>query len=393
MPVVATTGLTEAQSRAIARVEAGAEAAIPRARQVLSGFLRQAGEGSRSLDELLASLLSAARVTLNFHPDRLLPDGKTVAEGLLLDGRYRSQFETRVTNGSATAFAGGDRDTWEQRLFGGAYNPSVAAAERPKYGALNLMGHPDGASPRFGSCHLRLRPGVARRCTFSFGDSYTEPGCVGSAALFAPLLAALVASVEATGGALGCRDLDAPGLLRRLVSPFDHGENIELATSRGAGPVVPQGRALDEYIEAQVHGEIQLATDAEAIVVDPSFRGTPTEASLRAIDERFSLPIVFHAGFELAVDEVPDDFRGPAMPPLARRVDSAFNEGRGVIDAAVIGRAAATVHQSPEIWLDRGTLTETLQHLKQLWHVLVQFGGPRQPDRGGLVTRAAAHHG
>lgn len=382
MPAVATAGLTEAQTRAIAQVEAGAAQAIPHARRVLSGFLRQAGEGSRSLEDLLGSLLSAARVTLNFHPDRLLPDGKTVAEGLLLDGRYRSQFETRVTNGSATAFAGGDRDTWEQRLFGGAYGASVSPAERPKYGALNLMGHPDGASPRFGSCHLRLRPGVSRRCTFSFGDSYTEPGCVGSAALFAPLLAALVESVEATGRALGCRDLDAPGLLRRLAQALD--PPGKLGPSRGAAPEMPHGRALDEYIEAQVHGEILLARDVEAIVVDPSFRGTPTEASLRAIEGRFSLPILFHAGFELPVGKVPDDFRGPAMPPLARRVDSAFNEGRGVIDAAVIGRAAATVHRSPEIWLDRGTLTETIQHLKQLWHVLVQFGDPRQPDRGAL---------
>jgi hypothetical protein len=33
------------------------------------------------------------------------------------------------------------------------------------------------------------------------------------------------------------------------------------------------GRALDDYVEAQVHANIDLATDVEAVVVDPSFRG------------------------------------------------------------------------------------------------------------------------
>jgi hypothetical protein len=69
--------------------------------------------------ELLAAVRDAA-VTLNFHPDRLLADGRRVDEALLEEGVYRSQFETRISGGGLTAYPGGDRDRWERDLFGGA---------------------------------------------------------------------------------------------------------------------------------------------------------------------------------------------------------------------------------------------------------------------------------
>ena len=74
-----------------------------------------------------------ARVTLNFHPDRVMSDGRTVAEALRDEGIYRSQFETGISNGGLTAFPGGDRDEWERRLFDGAYHaPSTAAASEAR---------------------------------------------------------------------------------------------------------------------------------------------------------------------------------------------------------------------------------------------------------------------
>ncbi|WP_433619087.1 DUF3626 domain-containing protein [Paenibacillus cellulositrophicus] len=38
--------------------------------------------------------------------------------------------------------------------------------------------------------------------------------------------------------------------------------------------------------------------------------------------------------------------------------------------------AAASLHNHPEEWQDWGSYDETLQHIKQLWHVLVRFGSP-----------------
>src|SRR5262245_29135384 len=48
----------------------------------------------------------------------------------------------------------------------------------------------------------------------------------------------------------------------------------------------------------------------------------------------------------------------------------------GTLDAAVIGRAAASLHQQAEAWRDWGSREDALQHLKQLWHVLVHYGSP-----------------
>ena len=99
--------------------------------------------------DVLAAVREAA-VTLNFHPGRLLADGRTVAEALLEEGVYRSQFETRISGGGLTAYPGGDRDRWEHDLFGGAYH-GAPAAERPRYGGLNLLRHRNGACPGCGS--------------------------------------------------------------------------------------------------------------------------------------------------------------------------------------------------------------------------------------------------
>jgi ribosomal protein S18 acetylase RimI-like enzyme len=74
---------------------------------------------------------------------------------------------------------------------------------------------------------------------------------------------------------------------------------------------------------------------------------------------------------------VPDEFRGPRMVPLARRVAERCAIVPGAIDAASLGRAAAALHREPGSWEDWDTYEETLQHIKQLWHVLVRFGRPR----------------
>jgi hypothetical protein len=297
-------------------------------------------------------LLERAAITVNFHPDRLLADGRTVAEHLRADGRYRSQFETGISAGGLTAYPGGDRDRWEQTMFGGAY-PSAQAAGRPVYGALNLAGHCDGASPRFGSCHLRLRPAVSRRATFSHGDSVTEPTVVGTSDTFGGIWAALLDEVTRTGSALGL----AAGSAAEWVAA--------LRTPRAAA-----GRALDDYVEAQVHGGLDLAADVTAVVADPSFAGTPTGDLLAGL----APDLRWHPGFGLAPDEFPAELRGPVAPRLAGFVAARYRTDR--LNAAVVGRAARSVVRDPADWVAFGPPAEVLQQLKYLWHILVLRGHP-----------------
>lgn len=362
-----TASLSEAQLAAIDHMRTAARSVSEECRSTAAAVLRRSGLTTCGIDDVIRGILRHARVTLNFHPDRPLSGGYTVAEGLLRDGVYRSQFETGVTNGSRTAFPGGDRDRWERTLFGGAYHsPGDRDVERPKYGALNVMHYADGAAPRFGSCYFRLRPHMLGRCTFTFGDSHAGPKRIGTSDAFEPLAAALLESCESSGSALGAPDTDVVALVRRLLGPGG-------GAHASSGAV---GRALDDYIEAQIHGPLDLSADVEALVADPSFRGTPVGDGLEALCARYGISFAWHPGFRLAVDSVPDDFRGPAMPPFARRIDRDFAAVPGWLDAAVIGRAAAALHFRPAIWRDWGTPDETFQHVKQLWHCLVRYGEP-----------------
>jgi hypothetical protein len=237
-------------------------------------------------------------------------------------------------------------------MFGGAY-PSALAVGRPIYGGLNLAGHVDGASPRFGSCHLLLKPAVTRRSTFSHGDSVTEPTVVGTADTFGAIWAALLDEVTRTGTALG---LAAAGPREWVAA---------LSVPRSAA-----GRALDDYVEAQVHGGISLAADVEAVVADPSFRGTPTGDVLAGLAGELR----WHPGFALGAREFPAQLRGPAAPVLAAHLASRY--GTDVIDVALVGRAARAVVRSPARWAGFGAQAEVLQQLKYIWHILVLLGRP-----------------
>jgi hypothetical protein len=353
-------------SRAIAHVRQRAERAREGARAQALAILSGVGEPDGALDGLAEIARDLGRVTLNFHPDRYVGEGHTVAEGLLRDGRYLCQFATHISNGSLTAFPGGERDEWERELFGGAYHDADGCGvERPKYGALDLMAHAEGGSPRFGSCYFVLRPHMSARATFTWGDSHARPEHVGTTEVLEPILAAMLNASAAQGGALGVRGITVGELLRRIHRA--HASRSRLPTE--ASP----GRALDEYIEAHIHGPIELANDVERLVVDPSFVGTPTGDALVALCDRYAIHLGQHQGFALGPSDVPADVRGPRMVPLAHRIAG----DSGVVDAATLGCAAASLHHDPGSWRSWGTYEETLQDLKQMWHVLVKAGRAR----------------
>ncbi len=254
------------------------------------------------------------RVTLHFHPDRLVA-GLPILEMMARDGVYRSQFETGTSNGGLTAHPDGDRWRWESRIFAGAYDDGPPT-DRPKYGSLNLRRRVVGGSPRFGSAYLRLAPHTLARITFCYPDSVFEPGHFGVASR----LSTLVALAEAD-------DKDP----------------------------------LDDYIEAQVHGVVDLSRDVEALVLDPCYRGTPIETAARQL----GCPVEWHGGFTLTTTELRryPEYRGPEFVNLGV---SLACDGR--LDPRIIGDASRT-----------GRYDE--QALKRVWHYVARFGTPEmRPD-------------
>lgn len=246
------------------------------------------------------------RVTLNFHPDR--PAGGTsVLDALGQEGVYTSQFVNGTSNGGLTAHPGGDRWRWESRMFGCAYD-DAPPHDRPVYGALNFRRKPVGAAPRFGSAHFRLTAEALARTTFCYPDSVLEPADFGTA--------------------------ERMGL-------------IPLAAADDAD-------ALDDYVEAQVHGEVRLDRDVEALVLDPCYRGTGVAAAAA----RLPCPVEWHEGFRLTVDDLRrrPGYRGRAYVDLGARIAV---DGR--LDPRIVGEAARAGRHDP-------------QAVKRVWHYVARFG-------------------
>jgi hypothetical protein len=250
------------------------------------------------------------RVTLHFHPDRLVA-GVPILELMARDGVYRSQFETGTSNGGLTAHPGGDRWRWESRIFAGAYD-DAPATDRPKYGSLNFRRRLVGGSPRFGSAYLRLAGHTLACTTFCYPDSVFGPRHFGVASRLSTLIA--------------------------------------LAEADDKDP-------LDDYIEAHVHGVLDLSRDVEALVLDPCYRSTPIETAAT----RLACPIEWHGGFTLTTAELRryPEYRGHEFVRLGI---SLARDGR--LDPCIVGDASRT-----------GQYDE--QALKRVWHYVARFGARR----------------
>jgi hypothetical protein len=261
----------------------------------------------------------AWRVTLHFHPDRLV-GGVPILRRMANDGVYRSQLETGTSNGGLTASPGGDRWLWESRIFGGAYDDGPAVG-RPKYGALNFRRRLVGGSPRFGSAYLRLAASAMERTTFCYPDSAAEPGHFGVTDRVSTLVA---------------------------MSKADRTDS------------------LDDYVEAHVHGVIDLSRDVEALVLDPCYLGTPLEVEAGHL----GCPVEWHGGFRVNTDVLRGnaDYRAPELAELG--VSLARD---GHLDPAMIGDASRA-----------GRYDE--QALKRVWHYVARFGSSAGRGRDSIVS-------
>lgn len=130
------------------------------------------------------------------------------------------------------------------------------------------------------------------------------------------------------------------------------------------------GDLLDGYVEAQVHGIVDLSRDVEAVVLDPCYSGTSVEAVAR----RLPFAVEWHEGRVLTVADLAEHhhYRDPGAQAAGRAIAR-----DGLINARIIGDAARTGAFDP-------------QDLKQVWHLTARFGRPLHPTTDETATSQGA---
>ncbi len=307
---------------------------------------------------LLINQVLSKPITINFHPDRFSNNGKTIIENLLEQGQYHGQFRTGTTNGGRSAYIGGDRFLWEQRIFFEAYPPE--SLDRPKYGALNLFQYIDGASPRFGSCFFTLKQDIIHRCTFAYGDSSTNPNTLCTSDTFAAVLANIFKDIKSHWRMLNQTIASEQEALAILLNPRNKPKHI--------------GRNLDYCIETHIHGDISLKDDVDSFYVDESFQATSFAAQAEALCQKYNIELNWIPKRQMDIHCIGDLFRGPKIPILAQRIDSIFGNDRGVVNAFLIGQASRDIDLYPEKWAFLGNKVQLFQYIKQIWHTVAYFG-------------------
>jgi len=203
-------------------------------------------------------------------------------------------------------------------MFEGRYD-DARAMDRPVYGAWNRRDDMYGASPRFGSAYLRLRPEVKERATFCWPDSVYHPPVVGG-----------------------------PEKLEELCQLADS-RRVDPSELSAAAADLPLDDPLNDYVEAHVHGGVSVIRDVEAVVLD----STDREAHSPTL-ERLECAVEEHSGYRVTAGAIEPDYRGSVPIELARLL------GGEITPARLSEASRSGAHDT--------------QAIKWLWHCLARFG-------------------
>jgi hypothetical protein len=147
-----------------------------------------------------------------------------------------------------------------------------------------------------------------------------------------------------------------------LCFPDSVFEPTHFGVATAAGLVADSQRVtmedpLDEYVEAHVHGVVDLATDVEAVVLDPSFETSPVEEWA----SRFPVPVEWHEGFRARRNVLAGHpgYRGQHVAELATQLLD--ESGAQWLTPAAIGAASRSGRHDEQL-------------IKRVWHLLARFG-------------------
>ncbi len=108
---------TKSQLTALEHITGYARNHAEKAKKTINHILKMSNISEETFADAVNKIKDHARIGLHFHPDRPNSSMKSIAEALLEDGIYKSQFETGLSNGSVSAYSGGERDLWEKKCL------------------------------------------------------------------------------------------------------------------------------------------------------------------------------------------------------------------------------------------------------------------------------------
>jgi len=134
------------------------------------------------------------------------------------------------------------------------------------------------------------------------------------------------------------------------------------------------GRNLDYCIETHIHGDILLGDDVVGFYMDESFKETSYAKESEDLCKVYGIELFWIPKRQIEVNTIGNLFRGPAILPLAQKIDSCFGKNKGVLTAALIGEGSRDSILFPERWRDIGNEADLFQYFTQLWHTIGYFG-------------------
>jgi len=151
------------------------------------------------------------------------------------DTHFRNLFEINKSGGSSNCTA---RSSWENNMFRSAYK-DAKPFDKVKYGTLNIFASSYGVKSAhgYGTSYFILKDHNHERVTYVHGDSSLKEMHIGSYKGFYHIIYYL-------------KDNVLKSLLEKIIN------NVE-----------PDDKISFSYIEAQIHGELQLNRDIEKVVI------------------------------------------------------------------------------------------------------------------------------
>jgi Protein of unknown function (DUF3626)/FHA domain len=227
--------LTPCQLTAVSHVAQCAKVLHEKALPDLVARLETLGYTEITLRKILSFIRYTAPIVIHVNLGIVL-------KHFVQDTHYRNLFEVKRSGGSSNIKS---RSKWENNIFNSAYEDAVPF-ERPKYGVLNILCDPNGVAScaAYGKSYFRLRADrVNLRSTFASEDTSSSSVRLASLEWYA-----------------------------HILQEYTNEELQQVANIALGREISHSSTLFRKYKEVQIHGEVAIDRDIEALVVYQSVK-------------------------------------------------------------------------------------------------------------------------